>query len=147
MELILLDEVKHLGKVGDKVQVADGYGRNFLLPRRMALPATPENLKVFENEQKARSKKRQHERQEAEALGAKIAALSLTISRQAGEEDKLFGSVTNGNVAEALEKEGFKIDKRKVILVEPIKALGIFEVPVQVHPEVTVNVKVWVVKE
>ena len=147
MKLILLEEVRNLGKTGEQVQVADGYGRNYLIPRKLALAATPENLRVFENEQKARVKKRTHERQEAVALGEKVAALSLTISRQAGEDDKLFGAVTNANIAEALEKEGYKIDKRKIDLVEPIKALGIFEVPVQVHAEVTVNVKVWVVKQ
>jgi large subunit ribosomal protein L9 len=147
MKLILLEDLKNLGKSGDKVQVADGYGRNYLIPRRLALPATPQNLRVFENEQKARAKKRLLERQQAEALGAKIAALALTISRQAGEEDKLFGSVTNVHVAEALEKEGFKIDKRKIEMAEPLKALGEFEVPVQVHPEVKVSIKVLVVKE
>jgi large subunit ribosomal protein L9 len=147
MELILLEEVKKLGKSGQKVQVKDGYGRNYLIPRKLALPATPQNLRVYENEQKARAKKRQKEMDEARALGEKVAAVPVTISRQAGDDDKMFGSVTNANIAEALEAQGFKIDKRKIELPEPIKALGTFEVPVEVHPEVKVNVKVWVVKQ
>ncbi len=147
MKIILLDDVKNLGKTGEEVQVKDGYARNYLIPRKMALAASAQNLRVFANEQKAREKKKTREKQEAVALGEKIAALSLTISRVAGEEDKLFGSVTNADVAEALEKEGHKIDKRRILLAEPIKALGIVEVPVQLHPEVTVPVKVWVVKQ
>lgn len=147
MKVILLDDVKNIGKTGEEVQVKDGYARNYLIPRKLALKASAENLRVFQNEQKAREKKKAKTRQDAAALGEKLAALSLTISRVAGEEDKLFGSVTNADVAEALEKEGHKIDKRKILLVEPIKALGVVEVPVQLHAEVTVPVKVWVVKQ
>lgn len=147
MKVILLEEVRSLGKSGEQVTVKDGYARNYLIPRKLALRATPENLRTFANGQKARSKKAAREVAEAKAMGEKIATLSLTISRLAGEEDKLFGSVTNADVAEALEKEGLKIDKRKIVLADPLRALGIFEVPVHLHPEVTVNVKVWIVKE
>ena|SRR5258708_6412247 len=147
MKVILLEDVKNLGKSGEEVNVADGFGRNYLIPHKLALGATPQNQRVFENEAKARVKKREKERQEAQALGEKIAALSLTISRVAGEDDKLFGSVTNADVAEALAKEGHKIDKRDIDLVEPLKALGIFEVPLRLHSEVTVKIKVWVVKQ
>ena len=147
MKVILLEDVKTLGKSGEEVNVADGYGRNYLIPQKLALGATPQNQRVFENEAKARTKKREKERAEAQAKGEKIAALSLSIARVAGEDDKLFGSVTNADVAEALAKEGHKIDKRDITLVEPLKALGNFEVPVRLHTDVTVNVKVAVVKQ
>jgi large subunit ribosomal protein L9 len=147
MKVILLEDVKNLGKSGDAVNVADGYGRNFLIPRKLALGATPQNQRVFENDAKARAKKQEKEKQEAQALAEKLAALSLTISRVAGEDDKLFGSVTNADVAEALAKEGHKIDKRSIELPEPLKALGIFEVPVRLHAQVSGKVKVWIVKQ
>jgi large subunit ribosomal protein L9 len=147
MKVILLEEVRNLGKSGEQVTVKEGYARNYLIPRKLALQATAENLRTYINGQKARIKKAAREAAEAKALGEKISALSLTISRLAGEEDKLFGSVTNADVAESLEKEGIKIDKRKISLAEPLRALGIFEVPVHLHSEVTVNVKVWIVKE
>jgi large subunit ribosomal protein L9 len=147
MKVILLEDIKTLGKTGDQVTVKDGYGRNYLLPRQLALPATPASLKVFANEKKAREKKQSRVKAEAQALADKLAALSLTITRLAGEEDKLFGSVTNGDIAEAVKAEGFTIDKRKIELPEPIKALGNFEVPLQLHHDVTVMLKVWVVKQ
>lgn len=147
MKVILLEDVKNLGKGGESVSVADGYARNFLIPRKLALGASPAALKVYENEAKARVKKREREKKEAQALAEKIGGLSLTIARIAGEDDKLFGSVTNGDIAESLAKEGFKVDKRDIDLPEPLKALGIFEVPVALHPEVKAQVKVWVVKQ
>jgi large subunit ribosomal protein L9 len=147
MKVILIEDVKTLGQAGSQVDVADGYARNYLIPRRLALGATPANARVFENEKKALAKKREKERQEAEALALTLGALSLTISRLAGEDDKLFGSVTNGDVAEALAKEGHKLDKRDIILPEPLKALGIHEVPIQLGHEVKAVVKVWVVKQ
>jgi large subunit ribosomal protein L9 len=147
MKVILIEDIKTLGQAGAQVEVADGYARNYLIPRRLALGANPANARVFENEKKALAKRREKERQEALELAAKIGALSLTISRLAGEDDKLFGSVTNGDVAEALAKEGHKIEKRDIILVEPLKALGIHEVPVQLGHEVKAVIKVWVVKQ
>jgi len=147
MKVILIEDVKTLGQAGTQVDVADGYARNFLIPRHLALGATPANARVFANEKKALAKRHEKERLEAVELAAKLAALSLTISRLAGEDDKLFGSVTNGDVAEALAKEGHKIDKREIVLVEPLKALGIHEVPVHLAHEVTVTIKVWVVKQ
>ena len=147
MKVILIEDVKTLGQAGSQVEVADGYARNYLIPRRLALGASPANARVFANEKKALAKRHEKERQEAVEFGAKLAALSLTISRLAGEDDKLFGSVTNGDVAEALVKEGHKVDKRDIILVEPLKALGIHEVPVQLGHEVQVKIKVWVVKQ
>jgi large subunit ribosomal protein L9 len=147
MKVILLEDIKTLGRAGAQVEVKDGYARNFLIPRRKALGATEANQRVFENEKKALAKKHAKEKAEAEALAAKVGGLSLTISRLAGEDDKLFGSVTNADVAEALAKEGHKVDKRDIHLEEPLKALGIHEVSVQVHPEVKATVKVWVVKQ
>jgi large subunit ribosomal protein L9 len=147
MKVILVEDVKSLGKSGDQVNVADGYARNFLIPRKLALGASPANQRVYENEAKARAKKHNKEKADAVALGEKLSALSLTIARIAGEDDKLFGSVTNGDIAEALAKEGFKVDKRDIDLADHLKALGIFEVPVRLHAEVTVKVKVWVVKQ
>jgi len=147
MKVILVEDVKSLGKSGDQVNVAEGYARNFLIPKKLALGATPANQRVYENEAKARLKKRDKEKTDAAALAEKLAGLSLTISRNAGEDDKLFGSVTNGDIAEALAKEGFKIDKRDIELADHLKALGIFEVPVKLHAEVTAKVKVWIVKQ
>jgi large subunit ribosomal protein L9 len=147
MKVILIEDVKALGKSGDQVNVADGYARNFLIPRKLALGSSPANQAVYENEAKARTKKKSKEKADAAALGEKLGSLSLTIARMAGEDDKLFGSVTNADIAEALGKEGYKLDKRDIELPEHLKALGIFEVPVKLHPEVTVKVKVWVVKQ
>jgi large subunit ribosomal protein L9 len=147
MKVILLEDVKSLGRAGTQVEVKDGYARNYLIPRRLALGATPGNQRVFENEKKALAKKRAKEKADAEALARTLAGLSLTITRLAGEDGKLFGSVTNADVAEALAKEGYKLDKRDILLEEPLKALGIHEVPVQLHSEVKTQVKVWVVKQ
>lgn len=147
MKVILLEDIKSLGRAGTQVEVKDGYARNFLIPNRKALGATPAAQRVFDNEKKALAKKQAKLREEAAALAVKMGGLSLTISRLAGEDDKLFGSVTNADVAEALAKEGHKVDKRDVLLEEPLKALGIHEVPVQLHPEVKATVKVWVVKQ
>lgn len=147
MKVILLEDIKSLGRTGAQVDVADGYARNFLIPRKKALGATPGNQRVFDNEKKALAKKRASEKADAEALAGVLGGLSLTISRLAGEDDKLFGSVTNADVAEALAKEGRKIDKREVLLEEPLRALGIHEVEILVHPEVRAKVKVWVVKQ
>ena len=147
MKVILVEDVKALGKSGDQVNVAEGYARNFLIPKKLALGNTPANQRVYENEAKARVKKHAKEKADAQAVAEKLGGLSLTISRMAGEDDKLFGSVTNGDIAEALAKEGHKIDKRDIELADHLKALGIFEVPVKLHPEVTAMVKVWVVKQ
>jgi large subunit ribosomal protein L9 len=147
MKVILLEDIKTLGRAGTQVEVKDGYARNFLIPNRKALGSTPANQRVFENEKKALAKKHAKERAEFEALAGTLGGLSLTITRLAGEDDKLFGSVTNADVAEALAKEGHKVDKRDILLPEPLRALGIHDVTVQLHPEVKATVKVWVVKQ
>ncbi len=147
MKVILLEDVKTLGAAGSQVDVADGYARNYLIPRRKALGSSPANARVFENERKALAKRHDKEVQAARELAQKLAGLSLSLARLAGEDDKLFGSVTNADVAEALAKEGHVLDKRDVLLRDPIKALGIYEVEVHLGHEVRGLVKVWVVKQ
>jgi len=147
MRIVLRTDVESLGRRGEVVKVADGYARNYLLPKRLAMEATPGNLKLIEQERRVQEVHEAKEKQEAEALAARIAQLSCTAVRKVGENEVLYGSVTGADVAELLEKEGFSLDKRKILLEEPIKSLGIYEVPIKLHPQVTASVKVWVVKE
>jgi large subunit ribosomal protein L9 len=147
MRIVLRENVEKLGRRGEVVKVADGYARNFLLPKRLALEATEANLKRIEQERRVRETQEARDKQEAQALAARLSQLSLTAVRKVGENETLYGSVTNADVGELLEKEGFAVDKRKILLDDPIKSLGIYEVPVKLHHEVTANVKVWVVKE
>jgi large subunit ribosomal protein L9 len=147
MKVVLRQDIDKLGKRGEVVRVAPGYGRNFLLPKRLALPATPGNLRRVELERRSLEVRRMRERAEAEKLAERLSRLSCTVARKVGESDTLYGSVTNADIAAFLEKEGVVVDKRKIALEEPIKALGIYSVPVRLHPEVTAEIKVWVVKE
>jgi large subunit ribosomal protein L9 len=147
MELILRDDIPHLGRRGDVVQVKGGYGRNYLLPRKLAIPVTAGNRKVIEQEKAAAARRDIREKSDAEQVSAMLAKTTLTFARKAGETGVLFGSVTSLDVTEALEKKGFQIDRRKVHLEEPIKQLGEFQVPVRLHKDVTVSVQVQVVAE
>ena len=147
MKVILLEDIKTLGRAGSQVDVADGYARNLLIPKRQALIASPANQRVFDNEKKALAKKSAKEKAEAQELAAKLEALALEITRLAGEDDKLFGSVTNADVAEALAKQGHKVDKRDILLHDPIRALGTVEVLFQLHADVQAKLKVTVVKQ
>jgi large subunit ribosomal protein L9 len=147
MKIVLRQDVDKLGKRGEVVSVAAGYGRNYLVPKLMALPATPSNLKRVELDRHRQTIRGVRERGDAESLAQRLGRVSCTVARKVGEGDVLFGSVTNGDIAAFLEKEGLGIDKRKILLEEPIKALGIYTVPVRLHPEVTAEIKVWVVKE
>ena len=147
MELILREEVPHLGRRGDVVAVKSGYGRNYLLPRKLAVPLTEGNRKVVEQQKAAALKREAKEQGDAAQLAELIAKTTLTIARKAGETGVLFGSVTSLDVAEALHKHGFQIDRRKVDLEDPIKQLGEFQVPVRLHKDVTVSVPVQVVPE
>lgn len=147
MKIVLREDVENLGRRGDVLQVADGYARNFLIPKRLALLATGENLHRVEKARERADRQRRQERDEAARTAERMRGLSLTIVKKAGEEETLYGSVTSAEIAAALEKEGIPIDKRRVRLEEPIKSLGIYSVPVDLHPEVTGEVKVWVVKE
>ena len=147
MEVILRDHVENVGKRGEVVKVADGYARNFLLPRKLALVATPGNLKQVERERVKMDAKELEEKTAAEAVAARMGTLDIVISRRVGETEVLYGSVTSADIAESLLKKGFDIDKRKIGLREPIKKLGEQTVPVKLHRDVVVNVPVKVVAE
>jgi large subunit ribosomal protein L9 len=147
MRLILRTDIEQLGKRGEVVKVAPGYGRNYLLPKGLAYEFSEANVGRVNKERKVLEVKQQKEKQEAEDLARRIGGVSCTIVKKVGESDTLYGSVTNADVADSLHKEGFAIDKRKILLEEPIKTLGIFTVPIRLHPEVTAELKVWVVKE
>src|SRR5262245_51549785 len=147
MKLVLLEDVDKLGKRGAVVSVKDGYGRNFLIPRKLAAPATEGNLKQIELEAKKYKVKEAKEETDAQSMKGDLEKISLTIPMKAGEADVLFGSVTSADIAAALEKEGYNIDKRKIDIGEPIKRLGVYHVPIKLFRTVTAEVKVWVVKE
>lgn len=146
MRVILLEEVGKLGKMGDQVKVADGYARNFLIPRGMALEATPANLKNWEKQKFIGRTREAKAKEGALSLADRINNTSITIQRQAGEQDKLFGSVTKADIKEALAQAGIEVDKKKVLLEEPIKTLGLYNAPIRLHPEVMADLKVWVIK-
>jgi large subunit ribosomal protein L9 len=146
MEVILRDHVENLGRRGEIVKVADGYARNFLLPRNLALPATEGNKRRVERERKIVETREAEERQGAEAIAARLAALDLSVARKVGENDQLYGSVTNADISELLKERGFDVDRRKILLPDPIKALGENTVPVKLHRDVTAQVRVTVVK-
>ena len=147
MELILREDVEHLGRRGDVVQVKGGFGRNYLLPRKLAMKVTEGNRKVVEQEKAAAVKRDARDQSDAQQLATLLAQTTLIVARKAGESGVLFGSVTSLNVAEELHKKGFEVDRRKIQLEEPIKQLGEFQVPVRLHKDVTVSVPVQVVAE
>ncbi|NIR50380.1 50S ribosomal protein L9 [candidate division KSB1 bacterium] len=147
MKVILKQDVSNVGQSGDIVEVKDGYARNFLIPRQVALQATPKNLKVYEQEKQRHQIKLTKEKRSAEQLAEKLDQVSLTAPVAVGEEDKVFGAVTSQNIADLLNNKGFDIDRKKIVLEEPLKALGVYEVPIKLHSEVEAKVKVWVVKE
>ena len=147
MRVILLEKVASLGDEGSIAEVADGYARNYLLPRKKAIPATEPNMAVIERMKKRREAMIQDEFQRLQALAERIDHISCTVPVQAGEDDRLYGSVTSADIAAALHQEGIEIDKRRIALEEPIKKLGIYSVDIHLHPEVSAKLKVWVVKE
>ena len=147
MKLVLLEDVDKLGKRGAIVSVKNGYGRNFLIPRKLAAPATDGNLKQIEMEAKKFKVREAKEEQDALSMKGDLEKVSLTIPMKAGEADVLFGSVTAADIAAALEKEGYTIDKRKIEIDEPIKRLGVYHVPVRLFRSINAEIKVWVVKE
>jgi large subunit ribosomal protein L9 len=147
MEVILREHVDNVGRRGEVVKVADGYARNFLLPRKLALLVTEGNKKQIEREKVKFDAKELEEQKSAEAVASRLAGVEIQIARKVGDHDVLFGSVTSADIAEALAAKGFEIDRRKLHLVEPIKKLGEFQVPLKLHREVTTNVKVTVVAE
>lgn len=147
MEVVLREHVDNLGQRGDIVKVADGYARNYLLPRKLALPATAANKRIVERQQKIFEAREAETRAAAEVQAARLAAVECVLARRVGESETLYGSVTASDVAAALAAQGLAVEKRRVLLHEPIKQLGEFDVPVRLHREVTVTVKVRVVKD
>ena len=147
MEVILREDVERLGNRGDVVKVAAGYARNFLLPKKLAVAATDSNKKIVEQERQAHLRKEAKLKNEAEDLSKLLVGAAVTIAQKAGENDQLFGSVTAKDVAEALEKQNFTIDRRKIQLDEPIKQLGQHKVNVRLHKDVTTEITVNVVRE
>jgi large subunit ribosomal protein L9 len=147
MEVILREDIDKLGNRGDIVKVAPGFARNFLLPKRLAVAATDSNKKIVEQEREAHLRRDAKLKNEAEDLGKLLANVSITISQKAGEEGHLFGSVTSKDIAEALERQNFHIDRKKVVLADPIKQVGEYKVAVKLHKDVSVDVPVNVVAE
>ena len=147
MEVILKEDVHKLGSRGEVVKVAEGYGRNYLLPRKLAIEATAGNRAVIEQMKAAAQRRSVRDQADAEGLAQQMKELTLTFHRKAGEEGHIFGSVTSSDIAEALEGKGFTVDRRKIHLDDPIKALGEFQVAIRLHKEVTASVKVAVEKE
>jgi large subunit ribosomal protein L9 len=145
MKVILIENVPSLGKAGDIVPVAVGYGRNFLIPKKMALEATLTNLHHLERQREFFLDKAGKEKQKAQAVAEKIASLLCTLARPAGENEKLFGAITSMDLQEFLNNQGLSVDRRKIFLPNPIKTLGSFTVPVKLHPEVSAQLKVDVV--
>jgi large subunit ribosomal protein L9 len=147
MEVILREHVEHLGRRGDIVKVAPGYGRNYLLPRKLALAVTEDNKRQIEREKKLAEVRDMEEQRAAEAVAERIGQLEIEIGRRVGDNDTLYGSVTSADVAQALKAKGFEIDKRKIQLPDPLKALGEASVPIKIHHGVIAQVKVRVVAE
>ncbi|MBS3945767.1 MAG: 50S ribosomal protein L9 [Melioribacter sp.] len=147
MKVILRKNFDQLGKVGDVVNVKDGYARNYLIPRQIAYQATAGNIRALEEEKKQIVKKEVKELESAQKLASELEKISITIPVKVGEEDKIFGAVTHQMIADAINEKGFEIDKRKIDITEQIKALGIYTVSVKLHPSVTAAVKTWVVRE
>jgi large subunit ribosomal protein L9 len=147
MEVILKEDVAKLGSRGDVIRVAEGYGRNFLLPRKLAIEASAGNKKVIDQMRAAAVRRSAKEKTQAEELSKQFDGLSVSFQRRSGENDQLFGSVTSGDIADALEKKSFDIDRRKIQLHEPLKTLGEFTIPVKLHKDVTAHLKVVIEKE
>jgi large subunit ribosomal protein L9 len=147
MEVILREHVDNLGQRGDVVKVAEGYARNYLLPRKLALPVNQNNKRQIERERKVAEARDMEEKAAAEAIASRLTALEIEIPRRVGENDTLYGSVTTADIAQALKDKGFDVDKRKIVLAEPLKALGESTIAVRIHREVTAQVKVKVVPQ
>jgi large subunit ribosomal protein L9 len=147
MKLILREDVENLGKVGDVVVVADGFARNYLLPRGFGVKASTRSLKEIEHQKKLIQARMDRQRKDAQVLAGSLESVSCTIRRKTGEEEKLYGSVTSRDIELALKEEGLSIDRKRILLEEPIKKLGMYTVPVKLHADVMGSIKVWVVKE
>ena len=147
MKIILKEDIKKLGKMGQIVDVADGYARNYLVPKGLAVEASTKNIRSLEHEKKIIQEKARKHKGSAQDLASRISALTLTIKAKAGEEEKLFGSVTTMDIAEALLAQGVEIEKKKIVLEEPIKRLGSYSVQIKLHPDVSVPLTIEVIQE
>jgi large subunit ribosomal protein L9 len=147
MKVILTQDIAGLGSIGDLITVKDGFGRNYLVPQGKAIQATSQSMKKLEHQKRQIREKIDKAKREAERLAARIESVSCTVAKAVGEEDKLFGSVTGMDIEASLKLEGVEIDRKKINLPEPIKSLGIYNIPIKLHPEVTATLKLWVVKE
>ena len=147
MKLILREDVPNLGKAGDVATVRSGYGRNYLIPYGKAVLASEKNLRQLEHNKRVIFQQQAKAKASAEAVAQKVGSLQVTIARKVGEQDKLFGSVTNKDIADELAKLGMELDRHQIVLAEPIRELGTFDVPVKLHSQVQATVKVWVVAE
>ncbi len=147
MDVILVKDVEKLGKQGQLVAVKDGYARNYLLPAGLARPNTPGNLKLVERLKLQQEAQKKKELEQAKAVAGRLASISCTLRVKTGEEDKLYGAVTPQDIAAALQEEGVTIDRKRIELEQPIRTLGVYQIPVRLHPEVTAHLKLWVVKE
>jgi len=147
MQVILRENIENLGRVGDVVKVKDGYARNFLLPRKLVIPADPNNLKALEHHKRSLEKKRKAQVATSEEFAKRLESHSCTISRRVGEHDKLFGSVSTADIVQELAKAGLRVEKRKILLKDHIKTLGVHPVTIRLEPEVEATLKVWVVKQ
>jgi len=147
MQVILRERLENLGNTGEIVDVKPGYARNYLIPQGLAYEATAANVRQIEREKAQREKKEAETLTSARAFAAKLDGVSLTFNARAGQEGKLFGSITNGDIADKLAEMGLEVDRRQIELEEPIKALGVFTVPIRLHSQVHPEIKVWVIQE
>ncbi len=147
MKVILKEKIENLGNIGEVIEVKDGYARNFLIPKGLALEANPKSLKVLEHEKRMRETAKKKEKEKAVTLAKELENISCTVKVKAGEDDRIFGSVTPLDIKKALDSQGIDVDKRYISLVKNIKTLGIYHALIRLHPEVETKIKVWVVKE
>jgi large subunit ribosomal protein L9 len=147
MQVILLENVPSLGKAGDMVKVSDGYGRNYLIPKKKAILATEKSVKMVEHQKRQVQQRVEKSRKDAQKIASQIENLSCTFSKTVGESGKLFGSITSMDIENYLKENGIEVDRKKIVLEEPIKNLGMFTVPIKLNSEVTAQLKVWVVQE
>jgi large subunit ribosomal protein L9 len=147
MQIILLEDVPSLGRAGDMVKVSDGYGRNFLIPQKKAIVSTEKNLKMLEHQKREVQRTMEKKRKDVQKVAQEIENLSCNIARSVGESGKLFGSVTSMDIEAFLKEKGIDVDRKKILLDEPIKSVGMYSVPVKLHTDVVARLKVWVVEE
>jgi len=147
MEVILTENIEKLGKMGDLVKVSDGYARNYLLPKGLAMQATKRSIKQLEHSKRLVEAKRLRDMKDAQSISDRLESLKITIGAKVGEEEKLFGSVTRMNIADALKKEGMDINKKNILLADPIKTTGVFDVDIKINHNINTKVRVWVVAE